>query len=750
MRNSSLFIILQKMRKPFLVIIVTYTISIIGFLFIGGKDSSGNYYQMTLFDAFYFVSYTATTIGFGEIPYAFTYPQRIWVTISTFLTVLGWFYSIGTLVSLLQDKLFLQELERARFLKQIKNLNEKFIIILGYNQITRKIIIKAIEQGIRAVVIEKDSLKIEKLVLENFTPTVPVLFSESFTVRVLESAGLKKRNCKAIVSLFDDDAINLKITLIAKTLNKSVKVAVKSTTINQTENLRDLDAQIIVNPFSIISSEIKMALTAPNLFKLEKWLYKIDNLNANLPTFPKGLYVICGYGRMGAKIFEKLDKNNVEVKFIEINKERNKQLSKDEKNYVIFGDADDRELLEDIGIKNAVVIIAATNDDTTNLSILATARKLNPDIITMARENDLADDFLFRSAKVNHIFTPSKILVNKITNALMNPLCDEFLKLIIKENNEWATKLVIRLIKEIDENPLIMAIEINLENTPEIYKHLSEKNILNVKILSTSLHNNSQSNNIVPLLLQRENDIMLLPSWETEIKIDDNIVFSKDVDIEPNKRGVAIVFQNYALLPHLNVASNITFGSNASKEELKEILEKTKLKGHENKYPHELSGGQQQRVALARAVINKPKILLLDEPLSNIDTELRNILRLELKEMIKEFNITALFITHDKEDAFFLSDRIAIMHGGDILQVGTCKELYNNPEDLYCANFLGKISQISENEYIRPENIKICSNGKIEAIIKDIIFYGSFYEVTVVVNHKDLLVYSADDSLKIG
>jgi Trk K+ transport system NAD-binding subunit len=260
-----------------------------------------------------------------------------------------------------------------------------------------------------------------------------------------------------------------------------------------------------------------------------------------LPTFPKGLYVICGYGRMGAKIFEKLDKNNVEVKFIEINKERNKQLSKDEKNYVIFGDADDRELLEDIGIKDAVVIIAATNDDTTNLSILATARKLNPDIITMARENDLADDFLFRSAKVNHIFTPSKILVNKITNALMNPLCDEFLKLIIKENNEWATKLVIRLIKEIDENPLIMAIEINLENTPEIYKHLSEKNILNLKILSTSLHNNSQSNNIVPLLLQRENDIMLLPSWEIEIKIGDKILLACD---EHAKNDIEYICQN--------------------------------------------------------------------------------------------------------------------------------------------------------------------------------------------------------------
>ena len=541
MKNSSLYIVLQKMRKPFLVIIATYSISIMGFLIIDGRDSNGNVYQMTMFDAFYFVSYTATTIGFGEIPYPFTYPQRIWVSIATFLTVLGWFYSIGTLVSLLQDKLFLQEIERARFLKQIKNLNEKFIIILGYNQITKKIIVKAIEQGIRAVVIEKDNLKIEKLMLENFTPTVPVLFSENFTVRVLESAGLKKRNCKAIVSLFDDDAINLKITLIAKTLNKNVKVAVKSTTINQTENLRDLDAQIIVNPFSIISSEIKMALTAPNLFKLEKWLYKIDDLTANLPIFPKGLYVICGYGRMGAKIFEKLDKNNIEVKFIEINRERNKELSKDEKNYVIFGDADDRELLEDIGIKEAVVIVAATNDDTTNLSILATARKLNPNIITMARENDLADDLLFKSAKVNHIFTPSKILVNKITNALMNPLCDEFLKLIIKENNEWATKLVIRLIKEIDENPLVMAIEINLENTPEIYKHLSEKNVLNLKILSTSLHNNSQSNNIVPLLLQRENDIMLLPSWEIEIKIGDKILLACD---EHAKNDIEYICQN--------------------------------------------------------------------------------------------------------------------------------------------------------------------------------------------------------------
>ncbi|MCG3717331.1 ABC transporter ATP-binding protein, partial [Aliarcobacter butzleri] len=186
------------------------------------------------------------------------------------------------------------------------------------------------------------------------------------------------------------------------------------------------------------------------------------------------------------------------------------------------------------------------------------------------------------------------------------------------------------------------------------------------------------------------------------------------------------------------------------KEDLEEILKKTKLKGQENKFPHELSGGQQQRVALARALINKAKILLLDEPLSNIDTELRTHLRAELKEMIKAFNITAIFITHDKEDAFYLSDRIAIIYGGDILQVGTSKEIYNNPVDLYCANFLGKITKIDENSYIRPESIKISPDGKVEGLIKNIIFYGSFYEITVLADEKHFILHSFDDTLEIG
>ena len=166
MRTSSLWLILQRMRTPFLIIILTYTISIIGLLLIEGVDAEGRAYRLSIFDAFYFISYTATTIGFGETPFAFTYPQRIWVSMSIFFTVTGWFYSLGSLVALLQDKLFLEEFARAKFRRNIAYLKEKYIIILGYNSITSEIIKKANEYGLRSVVIEKDGSKSNQLLLE--------------------------------------------------------------------------------------------------------------------------------------------------------------------------------------------------------------------------------------------------------------------------------------------------------------------------------------------------------------------------------------------------------------------------------------------------------------------------------------------------------------------------------------------------------------------------------------------------------
>jgi len=239
------------------------------------------------------------------------------------------------------------------------------------------------------------------------------------------------------------------------------------------------------------------------------------------------------------------------------------------------------------------------------------------------------------------------------------------------------------------------------------------------------------------------------------ICIGDKVVYDAKTNLSPNQREIAIVFQNYALLPHLSIAQNIAFGSKASQEELLHVMEKTKIETLSSKYPHEISGGQQQRVALARAILDKPKILLLDEPLSNIDTELRAILRSELKEMIKLFGITALFITHDKEDAFYLSDRIAIMDGGELLQIGTPKEIYNHPNSLYCANFLGKINAVPQSlglgtVYCRLDALRLSPDFTRKARIKEIVFYGNFYEIILDFEGVTLSAYSFDTTLREG
>ncbi|BES80796.1 ABC transporter ATP-binding protein [Pyrodictium abyssi] len=177
---------------------------------------------------------------------------------------------------------------------------------------------------------------------------------------------------------------------------------------------------------------------------------------------------------------------------------------------------------------------------------------------------------------------------------------------------------------------------------------------------------------------------------------------SEDVtDMPPDKRGTVMVFQNWALWPHMTVYENIAFGLKLRKlprEEIdrrvKWVLELLGLEGFENRFPGQLSGGQQQRVALARALAVQPRVLLLDEPLSNLDAKLRLKLRGELKKLQRQLGITMIYVTHDQEEAMSLSDRMAIMRDGRIEQVGRPEELYTNPQTLFTAVFLGRTSLI--------------------------------------------------------
>ena len=174
--------------------------------------------------------------------------------------------------------------------------------------------------------------------------------------------------------------------------------------------------------------------------------------------------------------------------------------------------------------------------------------------------------------------------------------------------------------------------------------------------------------------------------------------------IPPYSREIGFVFQNYALWPHMTVFKNVAFSLNLRKVPKEEIrrrvlacLEVVGLGGREERYPSQLSGGQQQRVALARSIVLEPQLILLDEPLSNLDAKLREEMRVELKKLIKKVGISALYVTHDQDEAFVISDKVIVMNGGKILQYDSPNELYSHPTDPFVASFIGHSTLVDGN-----------------------------------------------------
>ena len=239
-------------------------------------------------------------------------------------------------------------------------------------------------------------------------------------------------------------------------------------------------------------------------------------------------------------------------------------------------------------------------------------------------------------------------------------------------------------------------------------------------------------------------------------------------DLPPYKREVNTVFQRYALFPHLNVYENVEFGLKIAKvpekerrQSVKEMLKLVGLSGYDRRHINQLSGGQQQRVAIARALVNRPKVLLLDEPLGALDLKLRKEMQIELKRIQQALEITFIYVTHDQEEALTMSDRVVVMRDGNILQIGTPQDIYNEPCNAFVADFIGESNIIDgimhkdylvefANDYfdcvdkgfslkervqvvVRPEDFKIvpADKGKISGIVESIIFKGAHYEIMV-------------------
>lgn len=231
-------------------------------------------------------------------------------------------------------------------------------------------------------------------------------------------------------------------------------------------------------------------------------------------------------------------------------------------------------------------------------------------------------------------------------------------------------------------------------------------------------------------------------------------------NISPEKREIATVFQSYGLFTHKNVIDNVSYGlkllkidKNTRENRAKEMLEKVGLASYEKKKIKELSGGEQQRVAIARSMVLNPKLLLLDEPLSNLDVHLRDVMRKEIKKIQKQFGVTMIIVTHDQEDAFKLADRVIVINEGHIEQIGTPEELYKEPKNNFISSFIGENNIIDENLVIRSEEISIKLDSSGEGKVVDVTYLGATVEYLVETpdgNTLKVLTMSTAERFNIG
>ncbi len=258
------------------------------------------------------------------------------------------------------------------------------------------------------------------------------------------------------------------------------------------------------------------------------------------------------------------------------------------------------------------------------------------------------------------------------------------------------------------------------------------------------------------------------------IQINHKEVSSNKRFIPTEKRGIGMVFQDYALFPHMTVAKNLAYGlkKHQPKSDVGKILQLVGLQGLDKRYPHQLSGGQQQRVALARALVPQPDILLLDEPFSNLDENLKHEVRIELRTILKKAGITTVFVTHDAKDIFAIADQVAILSRGQLRQYGTPEDLYKRPTNTFVAKYFEKTNLIDfqqkNGQYetsignfslknllpkketgimvIRPYHINISREGILHGRVETVHFLGSYRELTVSIQGQKILLWTPPDT----
>lgn len=522
------YIILRFMRRPILVVVSVYAISMAGWVLIPGADPENPTQSLSFFHAFYFLTYTATTTGFGEIPDAFTEPQRIWSMVSLYCGVVAWLYAVGAIIRLMQNPHFRREIAEARFARNVARLRQPFVILCGFGN-TGSLLTRGLsDNGITAVILDNDEDRIIALYLRDYRVAMYALQADARVPDHLIEAGLMMPNCKAVVALTADEDLNVKISVTARLLNPGARVITQSTHEIHDETLATLGGGVhIIDPFQTYARYLGGTIHNPLIHMLNEWLIGAPGANlAMYPDVPRGTWIVCGFGRMGRCIQESLAALAIPTVVIDpdISPEE-----AEERADMIAERASQRALLE-ARIGHAAGIVVGTNSDSDNLSVVLNARVLNPDIFVLVRQNRHRNQMLFSAAEADLIMQPNLVSARRILFQLIAPLLRTFFGHVrehpLDARDEFLRNVVEQLRDKVGgTTPRLWTVRIGDDETSALTRMLHGGSIIT---LGEILHDPSDREHqlaCVPMVLKSADRVIIMPEFSHILSEDDEILF---------------------------------------------------------------------------------------------------------------------------------------------------------------------------------------------------------------------------------
>ncbi|QVL45507.1 MAG: NAD-binding protein [Methylophilaceae bacterium] len=524
--NSILFMILRRLRRPLILIIVSFAIATIGLTLMPGVDDKGNTWYMSIFQAFYVISYTATTIGFGEVPYPYSQAQRLWMTFSIYFTVIPWVYAIGKIITLLQDVSLRQTISAERLARNVRRLQEPFFILCSYGQSASLLANILDEKGMRVVVIEPNQERLNELELTDTRNATLSLCADARIPENLIRAGVYNPYCSGVVTLTDNDEVNLTVAVSVKLMRPDLRVLARAERKDIAANMASFGTDHIINPYTLFGEQLAMRVHALGTYILHQWLTGVPGDTLPPPENPpRGNWLVCGYGRFGKSVVENLEREHLTTTIIEAMPELT------ECEQCVVGSGTEASTLLEAGIHDACGIVAGTDNDINNLSIVMTAKQLNPNLFLIVRKNNRNNSTLFKKFGANITMQPTDIIAHECLAHMLAPLLAEFLALVRNQTNQWANSLISQLVDVVGETvPETFAITIDTDNALAVTEYIQSGMPIKLLNLMQDPANREKTLKLVPLLLVRDDVSTLLPDQEMTILEGDCILFCGTYD----------------------------------------------------------------------------------------------------------------------------------------------------------------------------------------------------------------------------